>query len=164
MKALIFFRSLAILCTGLAAGVFLGHWRGISVAMPDLDLSSFVQLQQIVHVHFVPLMPILLFGAAVTSIIWAFFLRKSRKKAGFRLVFGSAVAMTLVLLLTLIINVPINNNLMTWSIETPPPDLMKLWRPWEISHSIRTLLALAAFACQSLALSIRTATDSQNDS
>lgn len=147
-------RAIAITCTGLAAGVFLGHWRGVSIATPQLDPSSFIQLQQVIHVHFVPMMPILLFGAAAASIVWALLLRKSQEETGFWLVTGTAVSMTVVLGLTLAINVPINQLLMTWDAERPPADLMRLWRPWEVSHAIRTVLALVAFATQALVVSL----------
>lgn len=156
MNASTLVRVIAIGCTGLAAGVFLGHWRGVSIATPQLDPSSFIQLQQSIHVHFVPMMPILLFGAAGASIAWALILR-TQKGAGFWLVAGTAVAMTTVLGLTLGINVPINRQLMTWNAQMPPADLMQLWRPWEVSHAIRTLLALAAFATQAFVVSLTAA-------
>lgn len=58
------------------------------------------------------------------------------------------------IVLTQAVNIPINGQLMTWSIETPPANLMELWRPWERVHSIRTVLAGAAFAFQVVALSV----------
>lgn len=146
-------RVLALVSTGLAAGVFLGHRRGVSVAMPQLDPASFVQLQQIIHVQFVPMMPVLLFLAAGASITWALQLRVSADRIARWLAGLAAAAMTAALALTLAINVPINNTLMTWSVAAPPPDVRALWQPWEVSHAIRTVLAFAAFVAQAVVLS-----------
>jgi len=63
------------------------------------------------------------------------------------------MALVCVLVLTRAVNVPINEQLMTWSVETPPANLMEIWRPWEQVHSIRTVIAIAAFAFQVVALS-----------
>lgn len=146
-------RVIAIVCTGLAAGVFLGHRMGVSLAMPELGPTSFVQLQQIIHVHFARMMPILMIGAAGAALIWAILLRGHWRAIEFWLVSGASLAMTCVLVLTLAINVPINGQLMTWNIATPPANLMELWRPWEKVHSIRTVLTIAAFVSEVVALS-----------
>jgi len=144
MNWLAFVRVISIVCTGLAAGVFLGHGMGVAFAGPQLSASSFVQLQQIIHTQFVPMMPILLAGAAGTSILWAYLIRASR---GFDLwfVLFAATAMVATFVLTRVVNVPINEQLMTWSVQAPPVNLTELWQPWQRAHSIRTVLALLAF-------------------
>jgi uncharacterized membrane protein len=103
----------------------------------------------------------LLFGAALASLAWALTLRKRRNDAILWLVVGSAILMTLALGLTLVVNVPINKELMTWSQETPPADLAETWMKWEFSHSIRTLMAIAAFVCQAIALSLATSRNTE---
>jgi hypothetical protein len=52
-----------------------------------------------------------------------------------------------VILLTRLINVPVNETLMTWQASSPPENVMQLWAPWEGSHTIRTVIALLGFAC-----------------
>lgn len=146
-------RAFATTCTGLAAGVLLGHWRGVSAAVPQLEPASFIQLQQVIHVQFVPMMPILLFGATTGAIAWAFMLRHRRSSAVFWLVAASAAAMAVVLGMTLLVNVPINRELMTWRADAPPGNLALTWSRWEASHSLRTVLALAAFVLQMVGLS-----------
>ena len=146
-------RMIAVSTTGLAAGILLGHWRGVSTAVPKLDPSSFLQLQQTIHVQFVPLMPVLLFGAVIGALAWSYSLRSYKSTLGFWLVVASATGMVAVLAMTLLINVPINRELMTWRIDAPPPSLTVTWARWEMSHSIRTGIAVAAFALQALALS-----------
>jgi uncharacterized membrane protein len=153
MNALVMVRVISILCTGLAAGIFLGHRVGVSLARPELSPSSFVQLQQIIHVHFVRMMPILMIGAVGASILWTILLRPHWTAVEFWLVSGASIAMVCTLVLTRAVNVPINEQLMSWSIQAPPANLMQLWAPWEKVHSIRTVLAIAAFAFEVVALS-----------
>jgi uncharacterized membrane protein len=143
----------AITFTGLAAGVFLGHRLGVSLAMPELTPSSFVQLQQIIHVHFAIMMPILIIGAVAASIIWTILLRARWRAPDFWLVSAASFMILCVVILTRTVNVPINDQLMTWSIQSPPPDLVPLWRPWEEIHSIRTVLTSVAFGFQVVAVS-----------
>ncbi len=152
MTALAIVRGIAVFTTGLAAGIFLGHRMGVSFAMPQLSPSSFVQLQQVIHRHFARMMPPLILAAVGTSLAWAALSAGHRPSAEFWLAAFSALAMGCVAVLTRVVNVPINQRLMTWSIEAPPADLVALWTPWERVHSIRTVLALVAFATQVVGL------------
>ena len=158
---LVMVRIISIVGTGLAAGVFLGHRMGVSLARPELSPSSFVQLQQIIHVHFVRMMPVLMIAAVGASILWTILLRARWRAVEFWLVSGAAMAMVCVFVLTRAVNVPINDQLMTWSIAAPPANLMGLWGPWEVVHSIRTVLAIAAFAVEVVALSAFSASPSR---
>jgi uncharacterized membrane protein len=154
MNALVIVRVIAIVCTGLAAGVFLGHRAGVSFARPHLSPSGFVQLQQLIHVHFKRMMPILMIAAVVASLTWIIMLRTRWPTVEFWFVTLAAMAMVCAAALTRAVNIPINNQLMTWSIDAPPVDLAERWGPWESVHSIRTVLAIVAFAFQVVALSV----------
>jgi uncharacterized membrane protein len=147
-------RIVALICTGLSAGIFLGHRAGVSRAMPVLNPSSFIQLQQVIHKTFARMMPVLILGALVGSVAWCFLLPSRWRTDEFWLVFGASVAMMCILAMTRAVNIPINRRLMTWNAAAPPSDLSVVWAPWERIHSIRTVLAVLAFAAQVIALSI----------
>jgi uncharacterized membrane protein len=144
----------ALICTGLAAGIFLGHRAGVSRAMPVLSPSSFVQLQQIIHKTFARMMPVLIMGALVGSVLWAVLLRSRWRTAEFWLVSAASLAMICILAMTRAVNIPINKRLMTWNAAEPPSDLDTVWAPWERIHSIRTVLAIVAFGAEVIALNI----------
>ncbi|MCI0354145.1 MAG: DUF1772 domain-containing protein [Acidobacteria bacterium] len=154
MNALALARVIAILTSGLVAGILFGDRMGASFARPQLSASSFVQLQQIIHVHFVRIMPPLLLIAIAAGLAWLILLRARRSGAEFWLVAAAAVAMIGVAVLTRTINVPINYQLMTWSIQAPPPSIREIWSRWEIVHTLRTVLWLGAFASEVVALGI----------
>lgn len=153
MTLLVIVRVIAIVCTGLAAGIFLGHGRGVSLAAPSLAPSSFVQLQQIIHMHFARMMPPLLLSSAAGSFAWAILLRDAWRAPGFWLVAAAASAMLSAGAMTRAVNVPINHRLEAWKVEAPPADLMQQWAPWERVHSIRTVLATTALVLEVVALS-----------
>ena len=142
----------ALICTGLVAGIFLGHRAGVSLAMPVLSPSSFVQLQQIIHKTFVRMMPVLNIGAVLSSALWAFLLHERWRTGEFWLVSGASLVFVGIFAMTLAVNVPINKRLMTWNAAAPPPDLRTVWAPWEQVHSVRTVLAILAFAAEVIAL------------
>jgi len=144
----------ALICTGLAAGIFLGHRAGVSRAVPVLSPSSFVQLQQVIHKTFARMMPVLIIGAVLGSTLWAVLLRSRWRTGEFWLVSVASLAMVCILGMTRAVNIPINKRLMTWSAATPPANLSTEWAPWEQVHSIRTVLAIIAFAAEVIASSI----------
>ena len=146
-------RIVALICTGLSAGIFLGHRAGVSRAMPALNPSSFIQLQQVIHKTFARMMPVLILGALVGSVAWGVLLRSRWRTDEFWLVSAASVAMMCILAMTRAVNIPINKRLMTWNAAAPPSDLSAVWAPWERIHSVRTVLAVVAFAAEVIALS-----------
>ncbi len=164
MRALGVARIGALLSCGLVAGILFGDRMGASFARPELNASSFVQLQQIIHAHFVRFMPPLLLTAIAAGLAWLILIRARRNRAEFWLVALALAAMVSVAAMTRMVNVPINDQLMTWSIEAPPPNVREIWSRWEAVHTIRTVLWLGAFAFEVVALGIFASPDSKADS
>ncbi len=125
---------------------------GVSLARHSLGPASFVELQQIIHVHLVGMTPPLMIGAAGASILWTILIRRRRRGVELRLVSAASAATVCAAVLTGAVNLPINQQLMSWSREAPPANVMALWSPWETAHSIRTVLAIVAFVSQVVAL------------
>ena len=142
---------MAVLVTGLLAGIFLGDRMGASFARPALPPSGFVKFQQIQHVHFVKMMPILMGLAILSDITWLVVIRSRVRTVGFVFLALATLAYVSILVLTRAINVPINNQLMTWHASSPPPDVMEIWARWERVHTVRTYLAVFGFAFELLA-------------
>ncbi len=152
MRFLAIVRVAAVFCTGLFAGILFGDRMGASFARPEMAASAFVQFQQIVHRNYVVMMPVLLFSAIILSLVWLFLARSQPKRAEFWLVAVATGAVIVVLAMTLAVSVPINNELMTWNIASPPANVMEIWAPWEKVHSLRTVLVMVAFLMEVVAL------------
>jgi uncharacterized membrane protein len=128
---------------------------GLQYALPELSASSFVQLQKIIHVHYVKFMPPLVLTALVSSIVWLVMIRSQWRTTGFWLVAISACAILVVAAATRAINVPLNDQLMTWETASPPTNLRELWAPWDRVNTLRSILATVAFLLEVVALNFR---------
>lgn len=146
-------RLIALVSTGLVAGIFLGDRAGSKNGRMLLGPSSFVEFQQAVHRVFIRMMPPLTISAAVAGVGWLALDRSAGWQ--FWLVAAATAGMMLSLGLTLSVNVPLNNRMMTWNASSPPPDLKQLWQPWERVHTIRTVIAVCAFVAETIALNSR---------
>ncbi len=148
-------RSLALVSTGILAGIFFGDWMGASPVRPTLSASCFVQFQQGLHRRFKVLMPIVIFTSILTNAVAAWLTWGPNSRTAF--CFGlSALAVLAILVMTRIVNIPINEVLMTWTVENPPGDWWQTWRPWERTHTVRTLLAVLTFIVQIVGMNLST--------
>ncbi len=155
MGLLAIVRVVAVVCVGLKAGIFLGHRAGPQYALQKVSPSSFVQFQQVVHAHFVRFMPPLTLAALLAALIWLVSLRSLWTSVEFWLVAVSTCALVLSAVMTRTVNVPLNNALMTWSVDAPPENLRELWKPWDRVNNIRTFLATGVLILEVVALSLR---------
>lgn len=151
MSVLVAVRFVSVFSTGLLAGIFFGDRMGASFARPELSPESFVRFQQVQHVHFARLMPVLMVIAILSSMAWLVLSRSRMGTPSFRFLALGTLAFVSVAVLTRTVNVPINNQLMTWSASSPPPDVMQIWARWEQVHTVRTFIAVLGFACELLA-------------
>ncbi len=146
MRVLTAARVVAVGCAGLYAGMLLGDLAGPAQARPVMNPSSFVQLQQIVHARYVFIMPALVGAAVIASIVWLALIRSNPKRAEFWLLVGTIAGIAFCAIITRLVNVPLNDQLVSWSVAFPPPNVHALWAPWEGAHAIRSVVAVAAFA------------------
>ena len=151
MRASGLVRFIAVSGSGLVAGVFLST-LATAPARGALNPSSFVQQQQIAHRYFVWMMPILILTTLVALVVWLVLERKRASKATLMMVSLSALGIVFVFVLTRIVNVPVNDQLMTWSVTAPPANLRELWQPWEQANTVRTIVSIGAFALAVLAV------------
>ena len=145
-------RVVAILCSGLMAGLLFGDWLGPSFARSAMNASSFVQFQQIVHINYLRTLPALSTVAVAAPILWLVTLRARRDSAEFKVLLGATVALVIGYTITLVFNVPINNQLETWNVATPPANAREIWGQWEKAHVIRTIFWVVGFFIEIVAL------------
>ena len=158
MEVLTAVRVLAIVCAGLLAGIYFGYRAGPQFALPKLSPSSFVQFQQIVHVHYVKFMPPLTSTALLTALAWLVMIRSRWSSAEFWLIVVSTCGIVLIAALTRTVNVPLNNQLMTWNSDAPPKDLRQMWAPWDRVNTIRAVVSTGVLILEVVALSLRAST------
>jgi uncharacterized membrane protein len=117
-----------------------------------------VQLQKVIHVRYVRFMPFLVLAALLSSLLWMVMVRSRWRTAEFWLVAMSAFGILVIGAATRAVNVPLSDQLMTWSVASPPSNLEEIWAPWERVNTVRSILATTALSLEAVALSLKAAT------
>ena len=152
MKRLTVTRVVAVLSSGMMAGLLFGDWLGPSFARAAMNSSSFVQFQQIVHINYLRTLPALSTIAVAAPILWLIILRTRRDSAEFKILLGATVAIAVGYTITFVFNVPVNNQLETWDFAAPPADAREIWSHWEKAHVVRTIFWVTGFFLETVAL------------
>jgi uncharacterized membrane protein len=153
-------RFFQLLLMGLYTGLLFGDRVGVTPIRPKLPAAAFVLFQQELHLRFGKVMPVLLAGSLLAGVISLVLLRRNYKSREFIFTTIATLCTVCVVILTRLINVPINETLMTWQAASPPENVMQLWAPWEGSHTIRTFIAVIGFASLAYATTPRPRTNS----
>jgi uncharacterized membrane protein len=97
---------------------------------------------------------VFLSGALAGSLLWLILIRAERNSVHCWLLALAIAAIAAAAILTIRVNFPINDQLMTWSPVAPPDNLRQIWSTWEKAHTIRTILWVSAFVLEVSALSL----------
>lgn len=153
MAVLAIVRIINVLSVGLIAGMFLDFFS-TTPARAALNPSSFVRYQQVTHEIIGRIAQTLIVVAALSGIVWLIMIWSQWQSAQFWLVALATIGIIAVAVLTAVVNVPINDQLMTWSVDSPPANLREIWATWDRGNRIRTVIAEIAFVCAVVALNL----------
>jgi uncharacterized membrane protein len=141
---------IAVISTGLIAGILFGDRAGNTYARVRLSPDAFVAFQREQNKRFTAMMPLPILAGLVASAAWLVMIRDRVETPAFWLAFAGTAALVLVVAITRIVNIPINNRVDAGQAEAVA--VRRLWPRWERAHTVRTGLALLAFVCQLVAL------------
>ncbi len=137
-------QATTIVLFALVMGVFWGTWFSLSRTMDQLSGETFLAVgHQMIRNLGVPmaiLMPLALLGALIALVL----LWPRRRQAAFRWLLAGFVLMVGALVVTLAVEVPIDNRIQAWTAATLPADWRAIRAHWELFHTIRTFLSIAA--------------------
>jgi uncharacterized membrane protein len=148
MDVLPILRAIAVISCGLMTAILFGDRMGPGIARRTMSASSFVQHQQIIHNHYKKLMPVLSMASLFGGLGWLFLVRSRWSTLQFYLLALAMAAIVIATALTVRVNFPINDQLMTWSAATQPDNMREIWSRWENAHTVRTILWLATFVLE----------------
>jgi len=121
----------------LVAGVMWGTWLSLARTMTDYDAATFLADGKHMIENLATIMAVLMISAVVIGLVTVVLLFRSR----------STVAAWLAAIgLLLMIAVPIDNLIATWTEATLPADWQEIRSRWSAFHTVRTFLALGAVA------------------
>ncbi len=143
MKRLIDFGAMFFLM--LFTGVFFGTWLPVVRYVSDLPAAEFIRFMQIlINSTAVPMQVIMPIGFVLAAVsVWN---SKSRNSRRFYIAIISVVILFIIIAMSLTLLLPINFRLIHLTPDTIPDDWERLRASWKLIHSIRTFLAMIAFA------------------
>ena len=136
-------QATTIILFALVMGVFWGTWFSLSRTMSQLSAETFVavghQMIQNLGVPMAILLPLALLSALVAlALLWRW------RGTAFWWLLAGFLLMVAALVITLAVEVPIDNQIETWTAATLPGDWRSIQTRWELFHTIRTVLSIAA--------------------
>jgi uncharacterized membrane protein len=135
-----FVRSASLLFSGLFAGFLLGVLV-LENSLRGFDGSVYTQVRLVELDSLDKLASATLIPALIATVVLAV-----RVKGIERRVVLSAVALLVVVFVTtFVINLPINSDQSSWSVQNPPSDWSSVRDRWQLAHAFRTAAALLAF-------------------
>ena len=147
-------QATTIVLFSLVMGVFWGTWFSLSRTMDQLSAETFVavghQMIQNLGVPMAILLPLALLSALVT-LAW---LWPQRRSAAFWWLAAGFVLMVVALVLTLGVEVPIDNQIQDWTAATLPADWRSIQSRWELFHTIRTFLSIGAVVAATISATV----------
>ncbi len=138
---------LVALLAGLLVGVFI-----VERALLEVSASVYTAVQKPKHEVFEPIMPVFNTLVIVSGLPVVLLLIRDRKTWVFGLTAIGVLCTIALTTTTLLVNVPINSEIInTWSVDNPPAYWEQVRDRWNLFHAIRTVLAIMALLCLLLA-------------
>jgi len=133
-----------IILFALVMGVFWGTWFTLSRSITAFSPQTFLDIGQTAIRNLAVPMRILMPLSLVSSLILIALLPK--RSAAFALAIAGFLLMICALTVTLTVEVPIDNQIKTWTVATLPADWQAMRDRWEFYHALRTFVSIAALA------------------
>lgn len=148
MKAIQFITGLLLV---LVAGVFWGTWFSLSRTMHELPAAMFLTIGKEIMANVALTMSIIM-PASVLCLLILLIGSWKTKNLYFYCVLATLVLFITALIITVGIEVPIDNQIRTWTVAAMPADWQGIRDRWEYYHTIRTVASLSAVAFFLIAL------------
>ncbi|HLW83105.1 MAG TPA: DUF1772 domain-containing protein [Candidatus Acidoferrales bacterium] len=129
----------------LVTGVFWGPWLGLSRSIATFQPEVFLAIGHRMIRNLAPIMPFLM-PAAMLSLVPVLVLSYGERSQTFCLNLAALALFIIALLITLIVEVPIDNQIMKWTAATLPENWQQFRDRWETFHVIRTFASVAGLA------------------
>lgn len=129
----------------LISGVFWGTWfslsRSIEITTPETFLENGRLIIKNLAMPMRILMPLTILSMAIVLALYP-----GKSNGGFYMSVVSVILMVLTLLITVLIEVPIDNQIKRWTTATLPSNWKSIRSRWQYYHTIRTFTSLGSFA------------------
>ncbi len=129
----------------LVAGVFWGTWFSLARSITAFAPATFLEIGRVMIGNLGTPMSILM-PLALLSTLPVLFLLYLQKSMAFYLTLVGLALFVVALAITLLVNVPIDYQIMEWTAQTLPSDWEAIRDRWESYHVLRTFVSLGGLA------------------
>ena len=129
----------------LVVGVFWGTWFSLSRSMSSITASTFLEVGHTMIANLGGPMAVLMPATLVSAGPVLFVLYRLHRRASFSLILVGAALLVVALVITLSVNVPIDDAIAGWTVDRLPSDWTSIRNRWEAYHAARTFISLAGF-------------------
>ena len=130
----------------LVVGVFWGTWFSLSRSIAAITPGTFLEVGHTMIANLAGPMSVLM-PATLLSALPVLVSLYRRDRRSFSLMLVSAGLLVVALVITLTVNVPIDDAIDRWTVGTLPPDWWISRDRWQAYHTLRTFASLAGFGC-----------------
>jgi uncharacterized membrane protein len=141
--------------TTLVAGVMWGTWLGLSRSIASFSAPTFLDIGHSMIANLAPVMPALM-SSAVASAAALSVLSYREGSPGFPFVTAGLGLLIVAVVITLLVEVPIDNQIRVWTPTSLPTDWRELRDRWSAFHVVRTFTSVAAMGLFLAAVIFRT--------
>lgn len=145
LHALEIWQFVNIFLLSLVTGVFWGTWLGLSRSMTSLSRETFLEVAHAMIGNLGTIMAILMPAAMLATLPVLYLLYRRRSKAFYPTLAGF-VLFVVALLITLLVEVPLDFEFQRWTVTTPPANWQQLRERWEWWHVVRSWASVAGLA------------------
>jgi uncharacterized membrane protein len=133
----------AMLLLAMTTGVFWGTWFTLTRSIDEFSAAEFIHIGKVIIANVGDPMKVIMPGTLLLLILCLVFAYR-QSKSKFYLMMTSLVLMIIALVITLGVEVPIDNQIKTWTAETVPSNWTELRSTWATYHAARTFISLAS--------------------
>jgi anthrone oxygenase-like protein len=130
----------------LVAGVLWGPWLALARTVTDYDATTFLTDGKHMIANLGNVLAVFMISAGVLGIATTVLLFRARSRAAGWLSLVGLLCLVAVIVVTLSVEVPIDNQVNVWTVPTLPSDWRDIRARWSDFHTLRTFLSLAAVA------------------
>jgi uncharacterized membrane protein len=134
---------ISIVFSALTAGMFHGPWIALSRSMKTFSPEVFLEIVDRMNRNMAPVMTVLMPGTML-SIIPVILLSYRQRPMVFYLSTVALLLFLIALLVTVVIEVPIVQQIVTWTPSTLPKNWQQLRDRWMKFHVLRVIAGIAS--------------------
>ena len=151
--------NLSLILVMLVTGVFWGTWFALTRSLDTFPPDNFLRIGKTIISNVAVPMSILM-PLTIVALTWLCAITwKSRSSSYFLLI--ALALMILTTIITVAVEVPIDNQIKSWTVETIPAHWVQLRLKWNHFHTLRTFTSILSFV--SLSIGVMWNNTSQNN-